>query len=320
MPGNRAAETRPCRRRRARAAPGRAGDSAVRSRDQACSTAARGDQEHDQARQSEREQHACGHAATVATQHSNGENQHLSSARPAPDDGDELAAEQAYVTGLHRRLDDIRARVVAGSTTPWPAPRTTRRPSASARPTVQLYTRAPGRARRRRERAVLRPARPRATPTSPLRRPDRAVRPRTATRSRCWSTGGRPPPSRSTRPRRCTTSASAGAGTSAPAARTVVSLDDEVLDLDRSGRRPQRSRPGRRGGAAGRAERGPHRPDDRHRRAPSRPSRTAIIRADAPRRARRAGRPGHRQDRRRAAPRRLPALHPPGAAGPQRAC
>ena len=43
-----------------------------------------------------------------------------------------------------------------------------------------------------------------------------------------------------------------------------------------------------------------------------------IIRADAPRRAGRAGRPGHRQDRRRPAPRRLPALHPPRAAGPQR--
>jgi len=36
----------------------------------------------------------------------------LSSARPAPDPDAELAAEQGYVTGLHRRLDDIRAQVV----------------------------------------------------------------------------------------------------------------------------------------------------------------------------------------------------------------
>ncbi|WP_245161026.1 ATP-binding domain-containing protein [Blastococcus sp. CT_GayMR16] len=36
----------------------------------------------------------------------------MSSARPAPEDDPELAAEQGYVTGLHRRLDDIRAVVV----------------------------------------------------------------------------------------------------------------------------------------------------------------------------------------------------------------
>ena len=45
-----------------------------------------------------------------------------------------------------------------------------------------------------------------------------------------------------------------------------------------------------------------------------------IIRSPAGRRARRAGRPGHRQDRRRPAPRRLPALHLPlPARGPGRA-
>jgi DNA helicase IV len=37
----------------------------------------------------------------------------LSSARPAPGKDDELAAEQGYVTGLHRRLDDVRARTAA---------------------------------------------------------------------------------------------------------------------------------------------------------------------------------------------------------------
>jgi DNA helicase IV len=75
------------------------------------------DQKHHQARQSEREEHACGDRVTVAPQHSNGERSVLSSARPAPADqtgsDPELGAEQGYVTGLHRRLDDIRARVVS---------------------------------------------------------------------------------------------------------------------------------------------------------------------------------------------------------------
>ena len=60
-----------------------------------------------------------------------------------------------------------------------------------------------------------------------------------------------------------------------------------------------------------------HRPDARHRRHhPARPGR------DRPRRARpdglRPGRAGHREDRRRPAPGRLPAVHPPRAAGPVR--
>ena len=45
-----------------------------------------------------------------------------------------------------------------------------------------------------------------------------------------------------------------------------------------------------------------------------------MIRAAAARRAGRAGRPGHRQDRGGAAPRRVPALHPPGAARRPAAC
>ena len=44
----------------------------------------------------------------------------------------------------------------------------------------------------------------------------------------------------------------------------------------------------------------------------------AIIRLPLLRRRRDRGRPGDREDRGRAAPRRLPALHPPRAAGPQR--
>ena len=56
----------------------------------------------------------------------------MSSARPAPGK-DTLAAEQGYVSGLHRRLDDVRA-ASAQLATPSRAPRTTPRPSANARP------------------------------------------------------------------------------------------------------------------------------------------------------------------------------------------
>ena len=45
-----------------------------------------------------------------------------------------------------------------------------------------------------------------------------------------------------------------------------------------------------------------------------------VIRSRAGRRARRAGRPGHRQDRRRPAPRGVPALHPPASGSRAAAC
>ena len=68
-----------------------------------------------------------------------------------------------------------------------------------------------------------------------------------------------------------------------------------------------------------RARARPHGHARRHRRHdPGRAGRDHPLAAG--RRARRAGRPGHRQDGRRAAPRRLPALHPPlPARGPGRA-
>jgi len=64
----------------------------------------------------------------------------LSSARPAPDDSDELAAEQGYVTGLHRRLDDIRAGVVTRLDDALAS--TAHNPQAvgEREATVQLYT------------------------------------------------------------------------------------------------------------------------------------------------------------------------------------
>ena len=81
-------------------------------------------------------------------------------------------------------------------------------------------------------------------------------------------------------------------------------------------RRPRDPGPGH---AHRRPRGGPHRPPRRHRRHhPGRAGRDHPRRAA--RRARRAGRPRHRQDRRGPPPRRLPALHPPvPARGPGRA-
>ena len=92
------------------------------------------------------------------------------------------------------------------------------------------------------------------------------------------------------------------------------------------GARPRRALDGdpaqhadRRGRAARGRRRGPHRPDGRHRR--DHPGRAGPGDPQRPgRRARRAGRPGHRQDRGRAAPRRVPALHATGSGWRAPAC
>ena len=98
--------------------------------------------------------------------------------------------------------------------------------------------------------------------------------------------------------------------------RQVVAVDDEVLDRH-SPDAARRRRPGRRGRAAGRAGGQPHRSDGRHR--GDHPGRAGPGHPQpARRRAGRAGRRRHRQDRGRPAPRGLPALHPPRAAGPPR--
>jgi DNA helicase IV len=64
----------------------------------------------------------------------------LSSARPAPDHDGELSAEQGYVTGLHRRLDDVRAGVVGRLDDALAS--TAHNPQAvgEREATVQLYT------------------------------------------------------------------------------------------------------------------------------------------------------------------------------------
>ena len=152
----------------------------------------------------------------------------------------------------------------------------------------------------------------RSRPGPALHRTPRDLRPRLETLLIDWRA---PAARRSTWPRRSPEGV-------APAAHPhpgpqVTAIADESLVRPRPGHRTDRA--DRRGGAARRAQRRAHRPDARHR--PDHPGRAG---PDHPRRrsrrARRPGRPGHRQDRGRAAPGGLPALHPPRAAGPQRAC
>ena len=103
------------------------------------------------------------------------------------------------------------------------------------------------------------------------------------------------------------------------AAARVVGIDDEVLDLDALERRrrrpssPARGRccaPSTRTGPGGCATSSP----------PSRREQDRVIRVAAGRRPGRPGRPRHRQDGGRPAPRGLPALHAPRAASPAAAC
>ena len=98
--------------------------------------------------------------------------------------------------------------------------------------------------------------------------------------------------------------------------RTVVAVDDDILDLAALDDQDH-AEPDRRGRAVRLAVGRPHRPDVGDRRHdPGGAGR------DHPRRpARGPGGPGwprHRQDRRRPAPRRVPALHPPRPARPAR--
>ncbi len=109
--------------------------------------------------------------------------------------------------------------------------------------------------------------------------------------------------------------------------RQLLGIEDELfgeghlgIGTTSDGASPRRARrPARLLHAARRARAGPHRPAGRHRRHhPGRAGRDHPLAAG--RRARRAGWPRHRQDRRRPPPRRLPALHVPlPAGGPGRA-
>ena len=138
---------------------------------------------------------------------------------------------------------------------------------------------------------------------------------RRTTTSRCCSTGAHRPPGRSTWPPRCPRTGSGAVGTSRPCRREVIRLDDEVLDLAAAGQ------DGLTGGLTGEAAL----------LAALNASRTGqmsdivetiqveqdwIIRSPHKGVLVVAGRARHRQDRGRPAPRRVPALHPPRAAGP----
>ena len=101
--------------------------------------------------------------------------------------------------------------------------------------------------------------------------------------------------------------------------REVTGIDDEILDLDAARAAGVAQASGLTSEAALLAAVGaqPHRADGRHRRHdPGRAGRDHPVEAVG--RAGGAGRPGHRQDRRGAAPGRVPALHPPRPAGPPR--
>ena len=217
---------------------------------------------------------------------------------------------------LYEHLDGLASAPRSG----WPRrcgrPAAPRRPGPSATSLVVMYTPADRPARRGRERAVLRPDRLRRRRPA-LHRPARHPRRRRTTTSRCCWTGAHRPPGRSTWPPPSRRKACAAAATSRPLGREVTRLDDEVLDLAAAGRT------GRPSGLTGEAAL----------LAALNASRTGqmtdivetiqveqdwIIRSAAQGRAGRPGRPGHREDRRGAAPRRVPAVHLPRAAGPAR--
>ena len=145
----------------------------------------------------------------------------------------------------------------------------------------------------------------------------------TSARSRSSSTGGRRSPSRSTGPPAASRWASPAAATSpsraarCSASRTSCSATATSASARR--RSTARRRPGGLRTLLAALERGrTGQLGDIV--ATIQAEQDEIIRSPAARRARRAGRPRHRQDRRRAAPRRLPALHAPlPARGPGRA-
>ena len=100
--------------------------------------------------------------------------------------------------------------------------------------------------------------------------------------------------------------------------RTVTGVDDEVFDLDRLSEPDRRSLSGEAMLIASITSRRTGRMSDVV--ATIQAEQDRVIRSALPGRAGRAGRPGHRQDGRGAAPRRVPALHPPRARSSAAAC
>ena len=245
----------------------------------------------------------------------------------------DLADEQAYIDS-RLRVSRAQPRPPRGgcgtSTRPTSAARS--RPASSATSSTRRWSSASPTSTSATPRScsaasTATPRRPTATRELPHRAPGRGRR---GLASRSWSTGGRRSPSRSTGPPGASRWASPAAATSpsraasCSASRTSCSATghlgvghDEGLDATTTRRRAARA--ARLQHAARRARARAHRHARRHRRHhPGRAGRDHPL--PAGRRARRAGRPGHRQDGRGAAPRRLPALHLPlPARGPGRA-
>ena len=174
-------------------------------------------------------------------------------------------------------------------------------------------TSAPGPWSTTRDRAVLRPARPTHSERRALvhRPPARRRRPSGDPRRRRLA--GR----RLARllPRHAAPSrwaSSCGAG-SASTAGSITAYEDEHLSTRRETDRAQRD-PRRRDRAPARRADARHRRDDPAGAGRDRPGRTSATTVCV------QGAPGHRQDRRRPAPRCLPALRPPGPAAPAPAC
>ena len=139
----------------------------------------------------------------------------------------------------------------------------------------------------------------------------------TTTSPRSSSTGAPRWPSRSTGPPPSSRWASPAAATSRPTAGASSGIDDEVFDADAT------EESGLHGGGGGRAARRA-RPERTGRMrdivATIQAEQDEAIRADLTGILVVVGRPRHRQDRRRAPPRRVPALHAPQAARRRRAC
>ena len=229
----------------------------------------------------------------------------------------ELAREREYVGALYARLDELRDEAELQLDAVRRRSRGTHQNRSERDAFARIYEDRISQLAQDRRAARVRSADPRDR----RRRPDAAIRCTatsaasacaTTTCSRCCSTGGCRRRARSTRrPRRHPLGARARRHLTSQG-REIVRIDDEIFDARAARRRRvRRCRARRRCMATLTAQRTGRMGDI-----------VATIQAEqdrdhplrAARHARRAGRPGHRQDRRRAAPRRLPALLAPRAA------
>ena len=226
----------------------------------------------------------------------------------------EIAQEQGYVTMLYEVLDRARDRATAELRRVHGRSDDRHRPGGDRTRVLRPDLRGSfGPIDDRRARIVFRPDRRRSTG----RRSTSAVSgSSTMITIRCSSTGARRWRNPSTGRRRRTRSGCSGGAISGSTGRTVVAVDDDILDLAALADHDRRDLIGEAALFASLSA-------DRTGRmseivATIQAEQDAIIRSGP---ARGAGGPGwsrHRQDRRRVAPRRVPALHPPRPARPAR--